>query len=67
MIDVEEEVDDEVDVLDEDELHPPPPPPAAPTWIEGGTGLCVGITVKPLGGSVGIGCIGIDGMLPNGV
>jgi hypothetical protein len=41
---VEEEV--EIDVLDEDELHPPlPPPPPALTWIEGGT----------LGGSVGIG------------
>ena len=62
MIDV---VEEEVDVLDEDELHPPlPPPPPARTWIEGGTGLCVGITVKPLGGSVGI---GKDGMLPNGV
>ena len=56
MIDVEEE-EVEVDVLDEDELHPPPPPPAAPTWIEGGTGLCVGIAVKlvSLGGSAGIG------------
>ena len=67
MIDV---VEEEVDVLDEDELHPPlPPPPPAPTWIEGGTELCVGITVRlvSLGGSVGIGCIGIDGMLPNGV